>query len=769
MTTPVNEIVDSLKVRVEGAGNNTWPQLSVSPSNSLWLTDSADPLNTSPNAALQISLDPNAALLEALATDGVTARQLRLGSVGSVALVPSGGVVGIGTATPSQALDVAGAVKATSFLLGNTPIVSSQWASVAGGVNFAGGNVGIGVAAPSQPLEVAGAVKATSFLLNNTPIVSSQWTSGAGNISFMGGVVGIGTATPSQPLEVAGTVKATGFLLNNTPIVSSQWTTGAGGDLSFSGGNVGIGVAAPSQPLEVAGAVKASSFLLNNTPIVSSQWASGAGNISFLGGAVGIGVAAPSQPLEVAGAVKATSFLLNNTPIVSSQWTSGAGNISFMGGAVGIGVAAPSQPLEVAGAVKATGFLLGNTPIVSSQWTSGAGSISFSGGNVGIGTGSTALARTLQTEGSEIHSGGPSGGFSFADRGTGAFVELPPNGERWVWYASGSTARLWSNGDKLTVTPGGAVGIGNTGPAAKLDVTGDLKISGAFRFPNTGGGEVSLSNATFDNESTLQPNNVKVIMGASRFGVPGSSPPAYEFAVGDTSFGVRRFPGGGFILIDNFNKKFSVNQNGTAYFAGGKTGYVVDHFVNKVGDRLEQGDVVVLGANSASLFSGTSNNIPLPEVDLTDRAYDTRVCGIVAEVVTQQELPFVEPDAASEVDADTLAQAQRALETRGKARSSTPAPHPFQHMATAAAPDLDRTVVANEQLGQMVTLGAFAHCKVDADIAAIEVGDLLTTSPTRGHAQKVQDPSRAVGAIIGKALASLPSGKGKIPVLVMLQ
>ena len=721
MTTPVNEIVDSLKVRVEGAGNNTWPQLSVSPSNSLWLTDSADPLNTSPNAALQISLDPNAALLEALATDGVTARQLRLGSVGSVALVPSGGVVGIGTATPSQALDVAGAVKATSFLLGNTPIVSSQWASVAGGVNFAGGNVGIGVAAPSQPLEVAGAVKATSFLLNNTPIVSSQWTSGAGNISFMGGVVGIGTATPSQPLEVAGTVKATGFLLNNTPIVSSQWTTGAGGDLSFSGGNVGIGVAAPS------------------------------------------------QPLEVAGAVKATSFLLNNTPIVSSQWTSGAGNISFMGGAVGIGVAAPSQPLEVAGAVKATGFLLGNTPIVSSQWTSGAGSISFSGGNVGIGTGSTALARTLQTEGSEIHSGGPSGGFSFADRGTGAFVELPPNGERWVWYASGSTARLWSNGDKLTVTPGGAVGIGNTGPAAKLDVTGDLKISGAFRFPNTGGGEVSLSNATFDNESTLQPNNVKVIMGASRFGVPGSSPPAYEFAVGDTSFGVRRFPGGGFILIDNFNKKFSVNQNGTAYFAGGKTGYVVDHFVNKVGDRLEQGDVVVLGANSASLFSGTSNNIPLPEVDLTDRAYDTRVCGIVAEVVTQQELPFVEPDAASEVDADTLAQAQRALETRGKARSSTPAPHPFQHMATAAAPDLDRTVVANEQLGQMVTLGAFAHCKVDADIAAIEVGDLLTTSPTRGHAQKVQDPSRAVGAIIGKALASLPSGKGKIPVLVMLQ
>ena len=51
----------------------------------------------------------------------------------------------------------------------------------------------------------------------------------------------------------------------------------------------------------------------------------------------------------------------------------------------------------------------------------------------------------------------------------------------------------------------------------------------------------------------------------------------------------------------------------------------------------------------------------------------------------------------------------------------------------------------------MVTLGAFAHCKVDADIAPIQVGDLLTTSPTKGHAQKVLDPQKAVGAIIGKA------------------
>jgi hypothetical protein len=60
-------------------------------------------------------------------------------------------------------------------------------------------------------------------------------------------------------------------------------------------------------------------------------------------------------------------------------------------------------------------------------------------------------------------------------------------------------------------------------------------------------------------------------------------------------------------------------------------------------------------------------------------------------------------------------------------------------------------------------------CKVDADIAPIAAGDLLTTSPTEGHAQKVLDPVKSAGAIIGKALGSLARGKGEILVLVSLQ
>jgi len=70
---------------------------------------------------------------------------------------------------------------------------------------------------------------------------------------------------------------------------------------------------------------------------------------------------------------------------------------------------------------------------------------------------------------------------------------------------------------------------------------------------------------------------------------------------------------------------------------------------------------------------------------------------------------------------------------------------------------------------QPIALIGKVYCKVDADIAPIEIGDLLTTSPTPGHAMKAQDASKAFGALLGKALRALPDGQGLIPVLVALQ
>ena len=61
------------------------------------------------------------------------------------------------------------------------------------------------------------------------------------------------------------------------------------------------------------------------------------------------------------------------------------------------------------------------------------------------------------------------------------------------------------------------------------------------------------------------------------------------------------------------------------------------------------------------------------------------------------------------------------------------------------------------------------YCHVDARCAAIEAGDLLTSSDTPGRAMKVTDRSKATGTVIGKALGSLHAGLGTIPILVGLR
>ena len=68
-----------------------------------------------------------------------------------------------------------------------------------------------------------------------------------------------------------------------------------------------------------------------------------------------------------------------------------------------------------------------------------------------------------------------------------------------------------------------------------------------------------------------------------------------------------------------------------------------------------------------------------------------------------------------------------------------------------------------------VALTGRVYCWADASNGAIEPGDLLTTSSTPGHAMKVSDHNKALGAIVGKAMTSLKEGKGLVLVLVNLQ
>jgi hypothetical protein len=76
---------------------------------------------------------------------------------------------------------------------------------------------------------------------------------------------------------------------------------------------------------------------------------------------------------------------------------------------------------------------------------------------------------------------------------------------------------------------------------------------------------------------------------------------------------------------------------------------------------------------------------------------------------------------------------------------------------------------ASQRPRKALALVGKVYCKVDAQYAPVGVGDLLTTSPTPGHAMRAADPLEAFGAVIGKALRPLTSGTALVPILVALQ
>ncbi|HTH22400.1 MAG TPA: hypothetical protein VL854_09305, partial [Nitrososphaeraceae archaeon] len=75
----------------------------------------------------------------------------------------------------------------------------------------------------------------------------------------------------------------------------------------------------------------------------------------------------------------------------------------------------------------------------------------------------------------------------------------------------------------------------------------------------------------------------------------------------------------------------------------------------------------------------------------------------------------------------------------------------------------------NNKLRLPLALMGKVYCKVDATHSPIAIGDLLTTSSTKGYAMKANDVTKAFGAVLGKALGCISEGLGMIPVLVTLQ
>ena len=157
------------------------------------------------------------------------------------------------------------------------------------------------------------------------------------------------------------------------------------------------------------------------------------------------------------------------------------------------------------------------------------------------------------------------------------------------------------------------------------------------------------------------------------------------------------------------------------------------------------------GGRLAGLFEGdveVTGDIRLPNAD----------CAEDFDVIGAEE---IEPGTVMVIDQKgALRQSQQAYDKKVAG-------------VISGAGDYKPGIVLDKQQSQShrkpIALVGKVYCKVDAQFSPIEVGDLLTTSPTPGHAMKADDPLKAFGAVLGKALRPLAASRGLLPILVSLQ
>jgi len=180
----------------------------------------------------------------------------------------------------------------------------------------------------------------------------------------------------------------------------------------------------------------------------------------------------------------------------------------------------------------------------------------------------------------------------------------------------------------------------------------------------------------------------------------------------------------------------------------------------KTSGQVNAGSVTTAGAVSAGSVTA-SGNVTANDVILTGAD--------LAEDFSIADAP-IEPGTVVVInDAGALGQSSRAYDRRvAGVVSGAGSFRPGIIMDRARLDSGEETAKAGGGRVSIALVGK-VYCKVDAGYSPVEVGDLLTTSPTPGHAMKADDQSRAFGAVIGKALAPLGSGTSLVPILVSLQ
>ena len=376
---------------------------------------------------------------------------------GNITLNPNGnGLIGMGTTSPSAKLDLRGNLHLGNFgnsnyiaFYGTTSDGSGAWNHTYIGERKYGGTEQSELLLwkGGEPSSGAGpdrirhcAAGGHLFQTTGTSVGAFETVATNGEavdrmIINASGYVGVGTSTPTNKLEVIPAIGIHGLYVNGDSGNSAQ--------AYFHGSKYGI-------------AVKT-----NNTS--NSYYALGIDNSSSAplfyvmnDGNVGIGNATPAYDLDISGNINFTGTMYQNGVLYNpgaSQWTTTGNDIYFTSGKTGVGTTSPDSILHIEGSTTGNGTEP-DAVVHIKQNTAWSGSEPWA----------------LYVEGYSNMNG-------FRISGT--------DGERSVYLRSGAGTQFGfaTEGDwpitftqnasdrRMTIAPGGNVGIGNSSPIGKLHIS----------------------------------------------------------------------------------------------------------------------------------------------------------------------------------------------------------------------------------------------------------------------------------------------------------
>jgi hypothetical protein len=196
-------------------------------------------------------------------------------------------------------------------------------------------------------------------------------------------------------------------------------------------------------------------------------------------------------------------------------------------------------------------------------------------------------------------------------------------------------------------------------------------------------------------------------------------------------------------------------------------------FDKLVGSFTPSGDIIVarwgtFGISVQNVFrvdaTGTVFADGSYNCGLGSGCFNTGVGADVAERIDVTEK--LEPGDVVEIDPDDAGRFRKVRNANSTLVAGVVSTAPSITLANNDLKDNDTSVRKDQR--PLLALVGRVPLKVTDEGGPVRVGDLLTSSSTRGYAMRCRDRQLCAGAVVGKALQPLPAGTG-IQVLVTLQ